>query len=151
MIIKRTILFCAATLAALILTVPAQAATPPVEKYPKNHTWAAEKLRHYPNGSGRPKWMPPIWFAIAACEQPSGKYGTQWNASSSGYVTGFGFARSTWNQFKLPGYPSDATKASTWQMYKVALRVYHSEYKPGHIRGFSGWGCYTGGGYKYHL
>ena len=87
--------------------------------------------------------MPAVWFAIAACEQPTG-YGTQWTAYSSGYEGAFGFAHSSWRGFKLPGYPSSANQASAWQQYQVALAIYHRY-------GFSGWGCYTGGGYRYHL
>ncbi len=144
MIIKRTILFCAASLAALILTVPAQA-NQRIEKYPKNWTWKQEKAKVYANGTGRPKWMDPLYFAIAACEQPHGNNGVKWDAYSSGYEGGFGFAHGSWDDFKYPGYPDSAIKASTWQQYRVAKRIH------AHYGNFSGWGCYTGGGYKYHL
>lgn len=128
-----------------LTSIPAAlAATPPVEKYPKHWNWEKEKKKHYPNGSGRPKWMPKIWFAIAACEQPYGKYGAQWDAYSERYEGAFGFAHSSWDGFKLPGYPDSANKASTWQQYQVALAIYKRY-------GFTGWGCYMNGGYKYHM
>lgn len=141
---KKIKLCLVSFLAFFVLSTTTALASPPVEKYPKNWTWEKEKKKIYPNGSGRPPWMPKIWFAIAACEQPYGNHRVQWNASSSGYVTGFGFARSTWSGYKLPGYPSDGTKASTWQMYQVALAVYRD------FR-WTGWGCWKNGDYKYHL
>ncbi len=134
---------------AMVLTfalasVSNAAASPPVEKYPKNWTWEQEKKKVYENGSGRPPWMPKIWFAIAACEQPYGKYGVQWDAYSEGYEGGFGFAHSSWRGYKPVGAASVAGRASTWQQYQAALAIYR-EFK------FTGWGCYTGGGYRYHL
>jgi hypothetical protein len=119
------------------------ATTAQAGEYPKHWTWEKEKVHRYPNGSSRPTWMPKIWFAIAACEQPYGS-GVRWDAYSSGYEGAFGFAHSSWDAFKLPGYPDSANQASAWQQYQVALQIYHRY-------GFSGWGCYTGGGYRYHM
>ena len=144
--LKGKISMLAATIAALFLigTTSALAYQPPVEKYPKNWTWKQEKKKIYPNGSGRPKWMPKIWFAIAACEQPYGKGGVQWDAYSAGYEGGFGFAHSSWRGFKPKGAHYIAGKASTWEQYQAAKAIY-AKYR------FTGWGCWTGGGYKYHL
>jgi hypothetical protein len=126
-----------------VLLVALAGSTAEARNYPKGWTWKQEKEKHYANGSDRPIWMPKIWFAIASCEQPYGK-GAQWDAYSAGYEGAFGFAHSSWDAFKLPGYPDSANLASTWQQYQVALAIYRRY-------GFSGWGCYTGGGYKYHM
>lgn len=141
---KKINLFLASILSLFVLSATAATASPPVEKYPKNWTWEKEKKKIYPNGSGRPPWMPKIWFAIAACEQPYGKYGVQWDAISSGYTGGFGFAHSSWRGFKPKGAPAYAGQASTWEQYQAALAI-HKMYR------FTGWGCYIHGGYKYHL
>jgi len=128
----------ATTLVCSILALTATTTAQASSSIPKK-----EQKKHYNNGTARPYWMPKIWFAIAACEQPYGK-GVKWDAYSSGYEGGFGFAHSSWDGFKLPGYPSSASYATPYQQYQVALAIYRRY-------GFSGWGCYTGGGYRYHM
>lgn len=141
---KKINLFLASILSLFVLSSTTAQASPPVEKYPKNWTWEKEKKKIYQNGSGRPPWMPKIWFAIAACEQPYGKYGVEWSAYSNGYEGGFGFAHSSWRGYKPKHAHSIAGKASTWEQYQAALNIYR-EFR------FTGWGCWSGGGYKYHL
>jgi hypothetical protein len=115
-----------------------------VRHYPIGWTWKQEKLKHYLNGSVRPYWMPQVWFAIAACEQPYGNNSTKWDANSSSFEGAFGFAHSTWDGYKPTTYPNSASEASTWQQYRVAL-ILHSHFR------FSPWGCYVNGGYLKHL
>ncbi len=74
-------------------------------------------------------WLPPHWQKVAQCETQ-----TNWHHSNSSYQGAFGFAISSWDAFKLPGYPDEAWQATPWQQYQVALRIY-SRY------GMSGWGC----------
>ena len=102
-------------------------------------TWKQEKAKHYANGV-KPKWMPQIYWAIIACETPPGR----WDHNSGTYQGAFGFYHGTWDSFKPAGYPAEAYQASAWQQYQVAKNV-HARY------GFSGWGCYTHGGYRYHM
>lgn len=90
----------------------------------------------------RPVWLPKVWWAIGECET-----GLNVHHSTTDYVGAFGFARSTWAEFRRPTdrhdphtYPADATTASLWQQWRVAVRVWRRY-------GFSGWGCYTHGGY----
>ena len=103
-------------------------------------TWEQEKAKHYPNGV-KPYWMPQIYWAIAACETPPGR----WDHHSGNYQGAFGFAYTTWDRFKLKGYPAEAYQASAWQQYVVA-RADHDFYG-----NFSGWGGFTGGGYLSHM
>ena len=92
----------------------------------------------------RPGWLPKVWWAIGECET-----GLDTHHSTTDYVGAFGFARGTWAQYRRHQgrrdpdwhlYPEDATRASLWQQWHVALREYRDS-------GFSGWGCYTHGGY----
>lgn len=85
------------------------------------------------------QWLPPVWRAIAMCETQ-----INWQHDSGTYQGSFGFARSSWDAFAPAGYPSEAYLASPWQQYQVALRI-HARY------GFTGWGCYTHGGYRVWL
>ena len=87
----------------------------------------------------RPRWLPRIWWAIGMCET-----GLNWRHHSSSYQGAFGFYSGSWDQFKPAGYPAEAYEATPWQQYQVALRIWRRY-------GFSGWGCYTGGGYRYWL
>ncbi len=74
-------------------------------------------------------WLPDKWVRIARCET-----GINWFHSNSRFQGAFGFAISSWDSFRLAGYPAEAWQASPWQQYQVALAI-HSRY------GFSGWGC----------
>ena len=93
----------------------------------------------------RPVWLPAIAWAVAECET-----GLDIHHSTAGYVSAFGFARSVWEWFRHPDgrqdpdrhtYPTDATRASLWQQWRVAAR------KVRHFHGWSGWGCFDNGGY----
>lgn len=84
-------------------------------------------------------WLPPVWRAIGMCETQ-----LNWQHNSGTYQGAFGFYHGSWDAFRPPGYPSEAYLASPWQQYQVALRI-HARY------GFTGWGCWTNGGYRYHL
>jgi hypothetical protein len=101
----------------------------------------------------RPRWMSRVAYAVGMCE-------TQLDPrhSSPGYVSAWGFARSVWEWFRHPDgrgdpdqhtYPAAPagrpTPASLWQQYRVTLR------KVRHFHGWSGWGCWDGGGYRVWL
>lgn len=74
-------------------------------------------------------WLPDKWRRIGVCETQ-----LNWRHSNSSYQGAFGFAVSSWDAFKLPGYPDEAWQATPWQQYQVALAIYDRY-------GFSGWGC----------
>jgi hypothetical protein len=79
------------------------------------------------------KWMPPVWQRLARCE--SGSNPPNWQHNSGTYQGAFGFYHGSWDDYRYPGYPTDAHRATPWQQYRVALRI-HARY------GFTGWGCY---------
>ncbi len=74
-------------------------------------------------------WLPAKWQRIAMCETQM-----NWQHYNSSYEGAFGFATSSWDNFKPVGYPDHASQASPWQQYQVALAIYRRY-------GFSGWGC----------
>lgn len=74
-------------------------------------------------------WLPAKWYRIARCET-----GTRWDWNSGPYQGAFGFAVSSWDAFKLRGYPSEAYLATPREQYEVALAIWRRY-------GFSGWGC----------
>tara|TARA_R110000868_G_scaffold45454_3_gene150974 strand:- start:617 stop:1093 length:477 start_codon:yes stop_codon:yes gene_type:complete len=74
-------------------------------------------------------WLPAHWQRVAQCETQ-----TNWRHSNSSYQGAFGFAISSWDAFKLAGYPNEAWQATPWQQYQVALQIYNRF-------GMSGWGC----------
>ena len=80
------------------------------------------------------KWLPDKWQRIGACETGYGKRPGQWDWNSGTYQGAFGFAVSSWDQFKRDGYPSEAYLATPWQQYQVALAIWRRY-------GFTGWGC----------
>jgi len=74
-------------------------------------------------------WLPSKWYRIARCET-----GVRWDWNSGAYQGAFGFAVSSWDAFRLPGYPSEAYLATPRQQYEVALAIWRRY-------GYSGWGC----------
>ena len=74
-------------------------------------------------------WLPPHWKRVGTCET-----GLNWQHSNSSYQGAFGFAISSWDGFKNPGYPDEAWQATPWQQYQTALNIYNRY-------GMSGWGC----------
>ena len=81
------------------------------------------------------KWLPDKWQRIGACETGYGKRPGRWDWNSGAYQGAFGFAVSSWDQFKpVSWWPSEAYLATPWQQYRTALAI-HARY------GFSGWGC----------
>jgi hypothetical protein len=74
-------------------------------------------------------WLPDKWRRIGICETQ-----LNWQHSNSSYQGAFGFAVSSWDAFKLPGYPDEAWQATPWQQYQVALAIFRRY-------GLSGWGC----------
>ncbi len=78
-------------------------------------------------------WLPPHWYRVGSCETGYGG-DPNWHHNSGAYQGAFGFAVSSWDAFRLPGYPSEAYLASPWQQYQVALAIYRRY-------GMSGWGC----------
>jgi hypothetical protein len=76
-----------------------------------------------------PAWLPAHWQRVGQCETQ-----LNWRHSNSSYQGAFGFAISSWDGYRLPGYPSEAWQATPWQQYQVALQIYNRF-------GMSGWGC----------
>lgn len=83
----------------------------------------------------RPRWLPKLYWAIGMCET-----GLNWRHNSGTYQGAFGFYYRSWDQYKYPGYPSEAYNATPWQQYRVIRRI-----------GLGGNGCYTNGGYRYWM
>jgi hypothetical protein len=69
------------------------------------------------------------WERIAICET-----GGDWQWNSGTYQGGVGFFYGTWDQYRLPGYPSEAYWASKYQQMRVAEEVYDAH-------GIYAWGC----------
>ena len=122
-------------IAFVLCTVGTASAAP---KHP-HWTWEQEKEKHYGNGV-KPYWMPRLYWAIAQCETPPGR----WDHNSGTYQGAFGFYYGTWDSYKPAGYPDEAYQASSWQQYVVARNVARSV-------GFGAWGCYSHGGYRSHM
>jgi hypothetical protein len=81
------------------------------------------------------KWLPEKWQRIGACETGYGQRPGRWDWNSGTYQGAFGFAVSSWDQFKpVSWWPDEAYLATPWQQYRTALEI-HERY------GFSGWGC----------
>jgi Transglycosylase-like domain len=80
------------------------------------------------------KWLPDKWQRIGACETGYGKRPGRWNWNSGSYQGAFGFASSTWDQYKPRGAPTEAYQATPRQQYQAALNVVAAV-------GLSGWGC----------
>ena len=78
--------------------------------------------------------MPDKWQRIGACETGYGRRPGDFHWNSGPYQGAFGFAVSSWDAFRLPGYPSEAYLATPRQQYEVALAIWRRY-------GFSGWGC----------
>jgi len=79
-------------------------------------------------------WLPDKWQRIGACETGYGQRPGNWRHNSGAFQGAFGFRYTSWDDFRLPGYPTEAYLATPWQQYQVALAIYHRY-------GFSGWGC----------
>lgn len=83
-------------------------------------------------------WLPAKWQRIARCETGyhggTGPGGSRWDWNSGPYQGAFGFAVSTWDQFKPPGAPSEAYWATPREQYECALNVYYRF-------GYGAWGC----------
>lgn len=87
----------------------------------------------------RPVWLPKTWWAIALCET-----GGNWRHSTRDYVSAFGIYRGSWAAFRPAWVPADASKATPREQYAVALAIWR-RYR------FTGWGCFTHGGYRYWM
>lgn len=77
------------------------------------------------------RWLPRLWYAIGMCET-----GLDWHFDSGTYVSAFGIIRSA-----FPGWNGNN---SPREQYRVALGI-AGRY------GLNAWGCYSHGGYRYHL
>jgi hypothetical protein len=87
----------------------------------------------------RPAWLPKVWWAIGMCETR-----LDWRHNSGTYEGAFGFYKGSWDRFRPPAFPDAAYDATPRQQFIVAKRIW-ARY------GFTGWGCYTNGGYRYWL
>jgi len=75
-------------------------------------------------------WLPAKHQRVIRCET----HGT-WTWNSGTYQGAYGFAVSSWDQFKpVSWWPREAYLASPWQQYQTALAIYRRY-------GRSGWGC----------
>jgi hypothetical protein len=83
----------------------------------------------------RPGWLPKLYWAVGMCETQ-----LDWRHHTTSYQGAFGFANAAWDQYRYPGYPSEAYYATPWQQYRVIRRI-----------GLGGNGCYLHGGYLYWL
>ena len=67
---------------------------------------------------------PQPYLSIAICETGGINGGRPlWTHHNSVYSGAYGFAHSTWEQFKYPGYPSPAARATPRQQTRVAMRL----------------------------
>lgn len=85
------------------------------------------------------RWLPRLWVAIGMCETQ-----LNWQHNSGTYQGAFGFWYGTWDSYKPRGAPSEAYLASPREQYQAALNVAARV-------GLNAWGCYSHGGYRYHL
>lgn len=76
-------------------------------------------------------WLPRLWYAIGMCETH-----LDWHFDSGTYVSAFGIIRSA-----FPGWNGNN---SPREQYRVALDIANRY-------GLGAWGCYSHGGYRYHL
>lgn len=116
----RAVILMASLIAALTLTTSVAAA--PTAKPKWQYQYKA--------------WMPVHWQNLAECE--SGSDPPNWTHNSGTYEGAFGFYYGSWDQFRLPGYPSAAYLATPWQQWQVARRI-ASRYGLA-----SPWGCWRG-------
>ena len=86
--------------------------------------WAADEY-HWQ------RWLPRLWYAIGMCETH-----LDWHFDSGTYVSAFGIIRSA-----FPGWNGNN---SPREQYRVALGI-AGRY------GLNAWGCYSHGGYRYHM
>ncbi len=87
----------------------------------------------------RPPFVTRMEWAIALCET-----GGNWKHHTRDYQGAYGFYKGSWDAFRPSGYPSEAYNATPWQQTVVMRRI-RARY------GWTGWGCYTHGGYRSHL
>lgn len=85
------------------------------------------------------RWLPRLWYAIGMCETQ-----LNWQHNSGTYQGAFGFWYGTWDSYKPHGAPSEAYLATPREQYQAALNVAARV-------GLGAWGCYSHGGYRYHL
>ena len=83
--------------------------------------------------------MSKMLWAIAMCETGLNRY-----HHTRDYEGMFGFYRGTWSEYKPKGFPAHAYLANPRQQVRVAEILVHRY-------GYSPWGCYTGGGYRYWI
>lgn len=87
----------------------------------------------------KPRYMTAVEWAVGMCET-----GLNPRHRTRDYQGAYGFYRGSWDAFKPRGYPEEADQATLWQQTVVARRI-RARY------GWTGWGCHTGGGYRYWL
>ena len=69
------------------------------------------------------------WDRVAQCET-----GGDWQWNSGTFQGALGFHYGAWDDWRLPGYPTEAYWASRYQQMRVAERIYNAY-------GMSAWGC----------
>lgn len=73
--------------------------------------------------AARPRGVPAWpWYALARCEQWS-PHGVRWDAYSRSYEGGYGFTHAAWRQWRYPGMPGRADRATPAQQTRVAARI----------------------------
>lgn len=84
-------------------------------------------------------FLSPVERAVLLCETDM-----NWQHNSGTYQGAPGFYHGSWDAFKPAGYPAEAYQATPWEQTVVMRRIRDRF-------GWSGWGCYTHGGYRSHL
>lgn len=93
-----------------------------------------KEVAHYRYHWNWEAWLPDKWQRIGACETGYGTRPGRWDWNSGTYQGAFGFYHGTWDQYKVPGAPSEAYLATPRQQYQTALRV-------AAVHGYGAWGC----------
>lgn len=79
------------------------------------------------------RWMPAWMIRLGQCEMS-----LDWSRRWGIYEGAFAFATTTWDGYKLPGYPDSAADATPRQQMNVVFRIAHR-------LGVAGpWGCWRG-------
>lgn len=86
-------------------------------------------------------WLPSVWYGIGSCEtgfggDPNWHHNSGNSSGTSGYQGAFGFDHDSWDDFRPPGYPSEAFNATPRQQLIVAqlIEARYGLDQP--------WGCY---------
>jgi hypothetical protein len=94
---------------------------------------AAKALREWQYEWDFRSWMPAWMIRLGQCEM-----GLDWSRRWGIYEGAFAFATSTWDGYKLTGYPDSAADATPRQQMVVVLIIAHK------LTVRVPWGCWQG-------